>query len=130
MKTTTESRAVAVAIAHCEAWSNHDYEKARDALAPDVRVTATSTLDGLPKTDLTGADDYVKGLIMFGDMVKPGSLQVNQCVGDDRNALLMVTVKTEGPAFGTAMLRGARLYLPDENDKIKSEQVIFYMALD
>lgn len=129
MKTTTESRAVAIALAHCEAWSKHDYDKARNALAPDVRVTATSTLDGLPKTDLTGADEYMKGLIMFADTVKPGSLQVNQSVGDDRNALLMVTVKTEGPPLG-ATLPAARLYLFDENDKIKSEQVIFYMVPD
>jgi len=107
---TTESRAVAIARAHCEAWSNHDYDKARNLLAPDVKVTVTSTLEGLPKTDSTGADDYMKGLIMFADTVKPGSLQVNQTVGDDRNALLMVTVKTEGPPFGPTTPPAARLY--------------------
>ena len=105
---TNESRAVAIARAHCDAWSNHDYDKAR-TFAPDVKVTATSTIEGLPKTDLIGADEYMKGLIMFADTVKPGSLQVNQSVGDDRNPLLMVTVKTEGPPFGSTTLPAARL---------------------
>jgi SnoaL-like domain len=126
----TESRAVAIARAHCEAWTNHDYEAARRSLAPDVKVTATSTQEGLPVTDLKGADDYMKGLILFGDMVKPGSLQVNQSIGDERNALLMVTVRTEGPPFGSTTLAGARLYLLDDDNKIKSEQVVFYMVPD
>lgn len=126
----TQSRAAAIAFAHCEAWSNHDYDKARHFLAPDVKVTVTSTLDGLPKTDTTGVDEYMKGLVMFADTVKPGSLQLNHSVGDHRNALLMVTVKTEGPPFGAMTLPAARLYLLDENEKIKSEQVIFYMAAD
>lgn len=124
----TESRAVAIAVAHCEAWSNHDYDEARKSLANDVHVTARSTQPGLPITDTTGADEYMKGLIMFGNTVKAGSLVVNQSVGDDRNALLMVTVNTDSPPFGATTLRGSRLYLLDENDKIKAEQVIFYAA--
>lgn len=126
----TESRAVAIARAHVEAWSNHDYDTARKSLAPGVKVTVTSTQEGLPKTATEGVEDYMKGLVLFGNTVKPGSLQVNQSVGDDRNALLMVTVKTEGPPFGATTLPAARLYLLDENDKIKSEQVIFYMVPD
>lgn len=124
----TEPRAVAIARAHCEAWSNHDYDDARRHLAPDVKVTATTTVEGAPNTDLTGADEYMKGLIMFADTIKPGSLIVNQSVGDDRNALLMVTVNTEGPPFGSTTLSAARLYLLDENEKIKNEQVIFYLV--
>jgi hypothetical protein len=126
----TESRAAAMAQAHCEAWSNHDYAKAREALAPDVKVTATSTQDGLPLTNLTGVDDYMKGLVLFADTVQPGSLKTNAVVGDERNALLLVTVKTQGPPLGPTTLSGARLYLFDENDKIKSEQVVFYVVPD
>lgn len=124
----TQSRAVALARQHCEAWSNHDYAKARERLAPDVRVTATSTQEGLPVTNLAGIDDYMKGLVMFGDTVRPGSLAVEAAAGDDRNALLVVTVTTEAPPMGSAILRGARLYLFDEDEKISSEQVIFYLG--
>jgi hypothetical protein len=34
-----ESSAVALACAHAEAWSNHDWDKARKMLAPDVRYS-------------------------------------------------------------------------------------------
>ena len=48
-------------------------------------------------------------------------------VGDERNALLMLTVQVDFGA-GKATLPGARLYLLDEHNKIKTEQVIFYAA--
>jgi len=57
--------------------------------------------------------------------VVPGTLQVNAGVGDERNALVQVTVQTDGPPFGPLTLHGARLYLFDEDDRIKDEQVIF-----
>jgi hypothetical protein len=50
-------------------------------------------------------------------------------VGDERNALLMLTVDADLPG-GRATLPAARLYLLDENNKIKAEQVIFYAAQD
>jgi hypothetical protein len=43
-----------------------------------------------------------------------------------RNALLLVAVKTARPPMGSLTLPAARLYLLDENNKIKAEQVIFY----
>jgi len=48
-------------------------------------------------------------------------------LGDERNALLMLTVEADFGA-GKATLPGARLYLLDENNKIKTEHVIFYAA--
>jgi hypothetical protein len=123
-----EPRAVAIARAHAEAWTNHDYDTSRRMLAPGVLVTATSTIEGAPKTELKGVDDYMQGLIIFADTVKPGSLKVTSAVGDDRNALLTVTLKTDAPPFGSTTLHGARLYLIDENYKIASEQVIFYFV--
>jgi hypothetical protein len=122
-----DSPAVAIARAHAEAWSNHDFDAARDALAPDVRVTVTSTQPNMPTTDSTGADDYMNGLIAFAQTVVPGSARVLASIGDDRNALLMLTVDAE---FGgrPITLPAARLYLLDEDDKIKAEQVIFFTA--
>ena len=121
----TNSKAVDLALAHCEAWSNHDWDAARESLADDVKVTATSTMPGAPKTDLDGPEAYMQGLRAFAGTVVPGTLQVDASVGDQRNALVQVTVHTDGPPFGPLTLHGARLYLFDENHKIKEEQVIF-----
>jgi len=129
MSAQHESPAVAIARAHVEAWSNHDFDTARRSLAPDVRVTATTTQPMPPATDLTGADDYMIGLTQFAQAVVPGSLRILASVGDERNALLMLTVEAD-LGGGKATLPGARLYRLDENNKIKTEHVIFYAAED
>jgi hypothetical protein len=127
MSAQPESPAVAIARAHVEAWSNHDFDTARRGLAPDVRVTAVTTQPMPPPTDLTGADDYMIGLTQFAQAVVSGSLTIVASIGDERNALLMLTVEADFGA-GKATLPGARLYQLDENSKIKTEQVIFYAA--
>ena len=127
MSAQHEAPAVTIARAHVEAWSNHDFDTARDALAPDVRVTATTTQPFPPATDLTGADDYMIGLTQFAQAVAPGSLRIVASAGDEHNALLMLTVEADFGG-GKTTLPGARLYLLDENNKIKTEHVIFYAA--
>ncbi|HEX8863312.1 MAG TPA: nuclear transport factor 2 family protein [Actinomycetes bacterium] len=129
MAAQQESPAIAIARAHVEAWSNHDFDTARTLLAPDVRVTATATQPRQPATALTGADDYMAGLTRFAQAVVPGSLRILASAGDERNALLMLTVEVKFGA-GKATLAGARLYLLDDNDKIKTEHVIYYIAQD
>jgi hypothetical protein len=110
-----------------EAWTNHDFDAARSALAPDVRVTAITTQPMPPATDLTGADDYMVGLTQFAQAVVPGSLRILGSTGDERDALLMLTVEADFGG-GKATFPGARLYLLDENNKIQTEHVIFYAA--
>lgn len=128
MATAQQSAAVATAIAHCEAWSNHDWETARNMLATDVHVTATTTRPIMPDTNLTGADAYMNGLQQFAGAIVPGSLHVNASVGDGRNALLMLTVQAHfGPEGAAIPLHGARLYLFDDQGKIKVEQVLFFV---
>ena len=127
MSAQQESPAIAVARAHVEAWTNHDFDTAWSALALDVRVTAITTQPMPPATDLTGVDDYMVGLTQFAQAVVPGSLRILSSTGDERNALLMLTVEADFGA-GKATLPGARLYLVDENNKIKTEHVIFYAA--
>ena len=127
MSAQPESPAAAIARAHVEAWSNHDFGTARSGLAPDVRVTAVTTQPAPPPTDLTGADDYMIGLTQFAQAVVPGSVRILASAGDERNALLMLTVQADFGA-GKATLPGARLYLLDDNNKIKTEHVIFYAA--
>ena len=127
MSAQHDSPAVAVARAHVEAWTNHDFDEARSALAPGVRVTAVTTQPMPPATDLTGADDYMVGLTQFAQAVVPGSLRILASTGDERNALLTLTVEVDFGA-GKATSPGSRLYLMDDNNKIKTEHVIFYAA--
>jgi SnoaL-like domain len=126
-----ESPAIARARAHVEAWSNRDFDTARTGLAADVKVTATTTGAYPPDTNLTGIDAYMGGLIAFAEGVVPGSLRVIDSVGDERNALLMLTVEAAfGPDGSRVTLPAARLYLFDEDGKIKVEQVVFYVGAD
>ena len=129
MSTQQNSTAIAVARAHVEAWANHDYDKARESLAPDVHVTATSVDPGMPVTDLTGVDDYMQGLVQFAQGVLPGTTIVSKSVGDETRALLQLTSRVKfGPDAPEMTLEGARLYLLDEDQKIKHEQVIFFVT--
>jgi SnoaL-like domain len=127
MSAQSQPPAVSIACAHVEAWSNHDFDAARRALAPDVRVTATTTQPMPPATDVTGPDNYMVGLTQFAQAVVPGSLRLLSTTGDERNALLMLTVEVDFGA-GKVTLPGARLYLLDDNNQIKTEHVIFYTA--
>jgi hypothetical protein len=127
MSAQHESPAVAIARAHVEAWSNHDFDAARRGLAPDVQVTSTTTQPIMKDVRTTGIDDYMSGLIAFAQGVVPGSARVFASIGDERNALLMVTVEAD-LGGGKMELPGARLYLLDDNGKIQNEQVIFYAA--
>jgi len=129
MSAQQEAPAVAIARAHAEAWGNHDFDTARSILASDVRVTATSTDPALPQTDLTGADNYMEGLIAYAQPIVPGSVRVLASTGDERNALLTLTMTMAGGPFGAgATAPCARLYLLDDNNKIKTEHVVFYVA--
>ena len=122
---TRNSKAVDLALAYCEACSNHDWDSARKTLADDIKVTATTTMPGAPKTDLAGSEAYMEGLRAFAGTIVPGTLQVMASAGDERNALVQLTAQMDGPPFGPLTWHGARLYLFDENDKIQEEQVIF-----
>jgi hypothetical protein len=131
MSAQHESPAVTVARAHVDAWGSHDFDTARAMLAPDVKVTATSTNPAMPHTDLTGADDYMAGLMAYAQPIVPGSVRVLGSTGDDRNALLLLSLTMAGGPFGEGTTAPcARLYLIDDSGKIKTEQVVFYLALD
>ena len=129
MSAQHDSPAVTIARGHVEAWSNRDFDKARSMLAPDVKVTASSTHPALPRTDLAGADQYMEGLIAYAQPVVPGSMRVLASTGDDRNALLLLRLAMAGGPFGEGTTAPcARLYLIDDHGKIKTEQVVFYLA--
>jgi len=121
--------AVAVALAHVDAWSHHDWDRARRSLAADVHVTVTTTQSGMARTDTTGIDAYMEGLKKFAQRIVPGSAHVIASTGDQRNALLMLTVTAAfGPGGAKVPLTAARLYLLDDYNRIKTEQVVFFVS--
>jgi hypothetical protein len=128
MSAQSESPAVAIARAHVEAWGRHDFDTARSMLAPDVRVRVTTTAPYPPDTDLTGAEEYMEGLRAYAGPIVPGSVRVLASTGDDRNALLLLSLSMAGGPFGEGTTAPcARLYLTDDNGKIMAEQVVFYL---
>ncbi len=129
MRLRNESPAVELARSHVQAWSNHDFDSARKSLAPDVHVTVTTTQPIMAPTDTVGADAYMDGLIKFAQGIVPGSTRILESVGDERNALLVVTSEAAfDPSGPKVSLTAARLYLIDENSKIKVEQVTFFVT--
>ena len=128
MAVQQQSLALTVARAHVQAWSSKDWDKARGMLAPDVHVIAFTTNPALPDTDLTGADDYMKGLAAFAEPIVAGSVRELASTGDERNALLTLDLRVSGGPFGDGVQAPcARVYLV-ENGKIKAEQVVFYVG--
>jgi hypothetical protein len=68
-------------------------------------------------------------LIRFKDAVVPGSTQVVEAVGDDKQALLTVNAKVRfGPDHSEMHARSARMYVFDNEGKVKIEHVIFFLT--
>jgi len=122
----SESKAVKVALSHIKAWSNRNYEEARRHLSKDVHVIVNTTQPVMSATDTVGIDKYMDGLVKFGEIIAPGSAEIMSSIGDEQNALIMVSVQaTVGPGGAKLPLVGGRLYLLDDAGKIKEERVIF-----
>jgi hypothetical protein len=129
MSSQQEPTAVAVARAHVAAWGVHDYDIARAALASEVHVIVTSVDPNTPQVDTTGLDEYMDGLVQFGQAVLPGTTGVTSASGDSSRALLQVSSRVKfGPDAPEMKLEGARLYRLDESQKIIEERVIFFIS--
>jgi hypothetical protein len=129
MSLQQNSAAVAAARAHVEAWSKRDYDAARSALADDVWVTAIAADPTFPKTDLNGVEAYMQGLIQYADGIVPGSTDVVEAVGDDKQALLTVNARVKyGPDAPEMDAPAARMYVFDDDGKIKVVHVLFVLS--
>jgi len=126
--TTQNSTAISVARAHTDARSNHNWEITRELLAPDVHAWVTSTQVDFGTAELTGIDAYMKPKIKAAQLIEPGSVHEISAIGDERNALILVTFRI-GLGPGGTMVTMARscLYLLDENEKITEERDAFYV---
>ena len=117
-----EGKAVELARRHIQAWTSHDLEAARANLAPDVQFHS-------PAGTMVGPDEYMdapRGLRQFAMQVVPGSLRFIAAMGDDRNALLVYEVATEGGPTGAKLFPSAQTFLLDDSGKIKVERIISY----
>jgi hypothetical protein len=123
-----ESSAVAVARAHVEAFTNHDWETARSLLAEDVHFTLLNTEPNRPNhVEGIGVEQFMERLTQ--QPLIPGSAQFMSSVGDDRHALLLVSVKASVGGVPLTIFSG-RHYLLDDKGKIKTEQVIIFTHSD
>ena len=123
-----DSTAITIARAHIDAWSHHDWDKTRELLAPNVHVLVTSTQPEWGSGEFTGIDAYMEPKIKAAQLIEPGSVQEISAIGDESNALILVTMRIGlGPGGTMVTLARACLYLLDENKKIKEERDIFYV---
>ncbi len=121
-----DSPAVTIARAHIQAWSHRDWEKVRALVAPDVHVMATSTQPTLPGGEAAGIDNYMERLIKTAPLIEPGSVEVISAIGDEKNALVLETLRIAlGPGGTMVTLARASLYLLDEDEKIIEERDAF-----
>jgi hypothetical protein len=70
--------------------------------------------------------DGARGLAQFAKQVVPGSLKVIAAIGDERNALIMYQVDTDGGPFGARTFPSAQTWVLDEHGKIQVERIISY----
>jgi hypothetical protein len=130
MSLSKDSAAVRAALTHIEAWSNHDFEASRAGLASDLCLTANTNDPSMMRvTDLRGADEYMPGLIEFAQAVIPGSAEIVATIGDEKQAMVTLNVRVKfGPDAPEMTLPGSRLYPFDDDNKIKVEHVVFFVA--
>lgn len=123
------SAAVAAARSYVEAWDRHDIDAVRAALSNDIWMTMVAADPTFPKTELNGLEAYMQGLLQSKDAVVPGSMEIVDATGDDTQALLRVNTRIKfGPDAPEMDARSARMYVLDDDGKIKIEHVIFFFS--
>jgi SnoaL-like domain len=128
MMNMQDSTAVTIARTHINAWSHQDWDTTRELLAPDVHAVVTTTQPMKATVELTGIDAYMEPKIKAAQLIEPGSVQEISAIGDEHNALIMVTFRIGlGPGGTMVIMARAMLYLLDENKKIKEERDEYFI---
>lgn len=129
MSLQDDSAAVAAVRAYLDAWDGHDVDAVRGALSDQVRMTMVAADPTFPRMELNGVEAYMEGLMQSKDAVVPGSTEIVETVGDDRQALLRVNTKVKfGPDAPELDAHSARMYVLDDDGKIETEHVIFFLG--
>jgi len=123
-----DSTAITIVRAHINAWSHHDWGKTRELLAPNVHAVVTTTQPMKATAELIGIDAYMDPKIKATLLIEPGSVHEISAIGDESNALVLVTMRIGlGPGGTMVTLARACLYLLDENKKIKEERDEYFI---
>jgi hypothetical protein len=123
-----DSPAVTIALAHIDAWSCHDWDKTKELLAPKVHAVVTSTMPNFRGGEIEGVDSYMALKVKAAQLIEPGSVQVIGAIGDESNALTLVTFRIGmGPDGTMVTMARSCLYLLDGNKKIKEERDSFFL---
>jgi hypothetical protein len=118
-----QSQAVRVALTHIDAWSHHDWKRAKELLATNVHALVTATQPNLPGAEFTGVEKYMELLTKSVQLIEPESVKVISTIGDKSNALIVMTFRIGlGPGGTMVNMARASLYLLDENGKIREER--------
>jgi hypothetical protein len=81
-----------------------------------------------PIAELTGIDAYMAPKIKAAQLIEPGSVQEVSAIGDERNALILITFRIGlGPGGSMVTMTRALLYLLDENKQIKEERDEYFI---
>jgi UDP-N-acetylglucosamine transferase subunit ALG13 len=125
---TQNSPAVTIALTHINAWSCSDWETTKELLATDVHALVTTTQPNMGGSEFSGIDNYMARKIKAAQLIEPGSVQVISTIGDENNALILLTFRIGlGPGGTMVTMARAILYLFDENKKIKEERDEFFV---
>lgn len=123
-----DSPAVKLALAHIDAWSRHDWVKTKELLAPNVHAVVTTTMPNVSGGEFTGIDKYMALKVKAAQLIDPGSVQVIGTIGDETNALTLVTFRIAmGPGGTMVTMARACVYLLDDDKKIKEERDSFFV---
>jgi ketosteroid isomerase-like protein len=128
--TMKDSPAVAIALAHIDAWSRHDWDKTRELLAPDVHALVASTQPqfGGSGSEFSGIDNYMARKTKAAQLIEPGSVEVLSTVGDQTSAVVTVTFRIRlGPGATMVTMARACVYSIDDNQKVKEERDVFFV---
>lgn len=128
MMNMQDSTAITIARAHIHAWSHNDWEKTRELLAPDVHAVVTTTQPMKAPVELTGIDAYMEPRMKAAQLIESGSVHEISAIGDERNALILVTMRIGlGPGGTMVTMTRAILILLDEDKKIKEERDEYFI---
>ena len=103
-------------------------DKTKELLAPNVHALVTTTQPNFGGSEFTGVDNYMTRKMKAAQLIEPGSVQVISTIGDESNALILLTFRIGmGPDGTMVTMARAILYLLDENKKIKDERDEFFV---
>lgn len=93
-----------------------------------MHAVVTTTLPTRTTAELTGIDAYMGPKVKAAQLIEPGSVREISAIGDERNALILITMRIGlGPGETMVTLARAILYLLDENEKISEERDEYFI---